>query len=141
MSDEKIDHLTGLTLLGKSGMSEPTDLLEKFPTPKRTMCVEMVSDEVTALCPVTGQPDQYTVQIIYYPSEFCVESKSLKLRLQSYRQKGLFVEQLASDLADHVFDSIEPSMVTVVVTQKPRGGVKIVATARRHEEIEVERGD
>jgi len=91
----------------------------------------MISDEVGGLCPVTGQPDWYKVEIRYRPNERCIESKSIKLKLQSYRNVGIFCEQLASDLAEHVAQSISPSEVVVTVTQKPRGGVSIIATAER----------
>lgn len=121
----------GLTLLGKSGVTAPGKKLESFPRPPALRDVTMISDEVTGLCPVTGQPDQYTVEIYYTPNKLCIESKALKLKLQSYRNVGIFCEQLANDLADHVFESIDPSVTRVRVTQKPRGGVSIVATARR----------
>ena len=118
-----------LTLLGKSGVNAPGKHLESFKRPKNIVRVVMVSDEVTALCPVTGQPDQYTVEISYYPKGKCIESKALKLKLQSFREVGVFCEQLASDLADHVHESIHPESCTVKVTQKSRGGVSIVAMA------------
>lgn len=121
-----------LTLLGKSGVSAPTILLESFPRPKNIVQVTMTSDEVTATCPVTGQPDQYTVEIVYAPKSLCIESKSLKLKLQSYRNKGLFVESFADELADHIMDSITPINVRVSIWQKPRGGVAITAVAERN---------
>ncbi len=117
--------------LGHSGVKTASRLLERFPKPEGVNDVTMKSDEVTALCPVTGQPDQYTVSIRYFPHKFCIESKSLKLKLQSYRQKGVFCEALADELAQHVYDSIKPQFVTVTVVQKPRGGVSIFATAVR----------
>ncbi len=120
----------GLTLLGRSGVSAPTEKLETFPTPLAIDRVTMTSDEVTALCPVTGQPDQYTVEIIYEPHKRCIESKSLKLKLQSYRQHGAFCEQLANDLLAHVVESILPFKAEVTIIQKPRGGVSIKAHAR-----------
>ena len=116
--------------LGHSGVKKPGRLLESFTAPKCIQKVLMVSDEVTAVCPVSGQPDQYTVSIEYVPRILCIESKSLKLKLQSYRQKGVFCEALAADIAQHVFRSIAPKAVTVTVTQKSRGGVAIMATAR-----------
>ena len=115
--------------LGKSGVIEPTALLESFPKPSNIYRVDMVSDEVTAVCPVTGQPDQYTVSATYTPDKLCVESKSWKLWIQSYRNKGIFCESLASDLADHIMNSVSPSTVEVTVKQKPRGGVSITGHA------------
>lgn len=116
-------------LLGKSGVSAPTALLEVFETPASISHVIMRSDEVTAVCPVTGQPDQYTVEIRYTPDKFCIESKSLKLKLQSYRNVGMFCEALAANILKHVVESISPKAAAVEITQKSRGGVAIIATA------------
>jgi 7-cyano-7-deazaguanine reductase len=119
---------SGLTQLG-SKTTEPATLLESFPCPGMLELVEMTSDEVTALCPVTGQPDQYTVTIRYVPKNKCIESKSLKLKLQSLRQVGVFCEDLSSQLLVHVIASISPRSASVTVVQKPRGGVSIRATS------------
>ena len=120
---------TAFRALGKSGVNKASRLLESFPAPLDLRQVLMVSDEVTALCPATGQPDQYTISIEYLPDQLCVESKSAKLRFQSYREKGIFCEALAHELAQHVVDSINPFSVTVKVAQKSRGGVSLFATA------------
>ena len=120
-----MNSLDSLTLLGDSKATEPTELLESFPRPDHVFTVTMTSDEVTALCPKTGQPDQYTVKIFYRPDKACIESKSLKLKLQSYRNKGLFVEQLAAELVQHVYESVQPFIASVTVVQKSRGGVSI----------------
>ena len=116
-----------LVALGNSKVREPSELLESFQKPSHVNRVVMVSDEVTALCPVTGMPDQYTVENDYFPDGLCIESKSLKLKLQSFRQVGVFCEQLSTDIAQHVMDSISPFAVEVLVTQKSRGGVVIKA--------------
>jgi 7-cyano-7-deazaguanine reductase len=89
------------------------------------------SDEVTALCPVTGQPDFYRVEIDYTPLERCIESKSLKLYLQSFREEGTFGEALAVRIADDLFKALEPARVVVAVIQKPRGGIGIESRATR----------
>ena len=73
--------------------------LETFPAPKGVRRVTCTSDEVTALCPVTGQPDWYVVEILYGPNRLCVESKSLKLFLQSFRQEGHFCEEFSRIIA------------------------------------------
>lgn len=111
--------------LGKSGVTEPSKLLETFEAPPHLSYVKMKSDEVTAVCPVTGQPDQYTVTIQYAPRHRCIESKSLKLKLQSFRNLGAFGETLANVIATHVNSSIEPKDVRVSIVQKSRGGVEI----------------
>jgi len=106
--------------------------LETFPRPANTDRVICVSDEVTALCPVTGQPDWYVVEVDYQPDKLCVESKTLKLYLQSFRNTGHFCEKFASILCDGLYDALRPHAVTVTVTQKPRGGVSIKSSASRY---------
>jgi 7-cyano-7-deazaguanine reductase len=109
---------------------QPSRMLETFPKPAGIVTVTMESDEVTSLCPVTGQPDWETVTIEYAPDRSCIESKSLKLYLWSFREKGMFCEALAAQIAQDIAAACQPLWVEVVVTQKPRGGVKLVAKAR-----------
>jgi 7-cyano-7-deazaguanine reductase len=105
--------------------------LDVFELPESMTCVEYVSDEVTSVCPITGQPDWYTVKIELTRSRLGIESKSLKLYLQSFRDEGQFCEQFADTIAGDVKRSTEASSVRTVVLQKPRGGVAIEATAER----------
>ena len=114
--------------LGKS-VREPRRMLEVFPKPAGVEKVVMDSDEVTSLCPVTGQPDWETVAIEYAPNSYCLESKSLKLYLWSYREAGVFCEALASQIAQDVYSACKPFWCKVTVIQKPRGGIRITATA------------
>jgi len=114
--------------LGKN-IREPSKKLEVFPKPAHVETVIMESDEVTSLCPVTGQPDWETVSIEYAPDKYCIESKSLKLYLWSYRQEGVFCEAMAATIAEDVCNACQPHWCKVSVTQKPRGGIKITATA------------
>lgn len=115
--------------LGHAG-SEHYAGLETFENPGVTR-VEMTSDELTAVCPVTGQPDLYVASIAYAPGALCVESKSLKLYLARFRNEGAFGEALAVRIRDDVAEALElqPGDVTVTLTQKARGGITIVATA------------
>ena len=106
--------------------------LETFPAPEGIGVVELVSDEVTALCPITAQADWYTVEIAYTPRERCIESKSLKLYLHSFRNEGIFAEGFAVRLADDLSDALA-CPVDVTVIQKARGGITIRASARRGE--------
>lgn len=106
------------------------EAFEAFARPDNCSRVVCVSDEVTAMCPVTGQPDWYVVTIDYIPGALCVESKTLKLYLQSFRNAGLFCEAFADKIAQDIWNGIKPLTVTVTVKQKPRGGVAIEATAR-----------
>jgi 7-cyano-7-deazaguanine reductase len=114
--------------LGRS-VREPRRKLEVFPKPAGIDKVVMDSDEVTSLCPVTGQPDWETVVIEYTPNRYCIESKSLKLYLWSYREEGVFCEALASQIAQDVYSACKPFWCKVTVIQKPRGGIRITATA------------
>jgi 7-cyano-7-deazaguanine reductase len=102
---------------------------DTFPIADGVEQVTMTSDEVTAVCPITGQPDYYTVEIEYHPAGLALESKSLKLYLQTFRNEGVFCEALAARIADDVQSVIKAHSVTVRVNQRPRGGIRIVATA------------
>jgi 7-cyano-7-deazaguanine reductase len=93
----------------------------------------MTSEELTSMCPVTEQPDLATVEIVYVPDNWCVESKSLKLYLWGFRDRAVFVEQLAAEIADEIAGTAQPQHVRVVVTQRPRGGIEVQATAERGE--------
>ena len=115
--------------LGHAG-SEHYAGLETFENPGVTR-VEMTSDELTAVCPITGQPDMYVVTIEYRAQRLCVESKSLKLYLARYRNEGAFCEALAVRIRDDVAQALELETgdVTVTLRQKARGGITITATA------------
>jgi 7-cyano-7-deazaguanine reductase len=103
--------------------------LETFANPGVTQ-VEMTSDELTAVCPVTGQPDLYVAAIEYWPQALCIESKSLKLYLSSYRNDGHFCEALAVKIRNDVAEALElpTDKVRVTLEQKARGGISITAT-------------
>ena len=103
--------------------------IETFPKPPRVSLVVCKSDEVTALCPVTDQPDWYQVEVIYEPDKRCVESKSLKLYYHSLRNTGAFGETLASSILKTLASAIRPFSMVVKVTQKARGGISIESTA------------
>lgn len=119
-----------LTLLGAT-VRHAVDHVEVFPAPAHVTSVRMTNDELTSMCPVTGQPDLATVEITYRPDRWCVESKSLKLYLWGFRDRAVFVEQLAAEIAEEIALSVEPHDVRVVVTQRPRGGIEVQATAER----------
>src|SRR5919201_2110536 len=102
--------------------------LETFENPGVAR-VEMTSDELTAVCPITGQPDLYVATLEYEPDALCLESKSLKLYLASFRNEGAFCEALAVKIRDDVAGALElaPARVHVTLRQKARGGITIVA--------------
>lgn len=120
---------TEFVALGHAG-SEHYVGLETFANPGVSR-VEMTSDELTAVCPITGQPDLYVATIEYWPVDLCIESKSLKLYLNGYRNEGHFGEALAVKIRDDVADvlALPPDKVRVTLRQKARGGISIVATA------------
>jgi 7-cyano-7-deazaguanine reductase len=115
--------------LGHAG-SEAYAGLETFPNPGVAR-VELRSDELTAMCPITGQPDMYVVTIAFEPDALCLESKSLKLYLSRYRNEGAFCEALAVRIRDDVAEALELDRARVHVTleQKARGGITITASA------------
>ena len=124
-----MSELPEFTALGHAG-SEHYAGLETFPNPGVEL-VEMTSDELTAMCPVTGQPDMYIASIEYAPDELCLESKSLKLYLARFRNEGAFCEALAVKIRDDVAEALglDQSRVTVTLEQKARGGITITAVA------------
>jgi 7-cyano-7-deazaguanine reductase len=126
---ETTERSTDFVALGHAG-SEHYAGLETFPNPGVSH-VEMTSDELTAVCPVTGQPDLYVATIEYYPGELCLESKSLKLYLSRFRNEGAFGEALAVRIRDDVAAALalDRDSVQVTLEQKARGGITITATA------------
>ena len=119
---------TEFVALGHAG-SDHYAGLETFANPGVAQ-VELTSDELTAVCPITGQPDLYQVTIEYRPDALCLESKSLKLFLNGFRNEGAFCEALAVRIHDDVAAALELSADRVHITlkQKARGGITITAT-------------
>lgn len=104
--------------------------IETFDAPNVDV-VGFVTDEVGGLCPVTMQPDLYTVEITYEPNGKCVESKTLKLYLTKFRNEGIFGEALAATIADDLFEVLEPKKLSVRTTQQIRGGLRMTSIANR----------
>ncbi|HKG43328.1 MAG TPA: NADPH-dependent 7-cyano-7-deazaguanine reductase QueF [Gaiellaceae bacterium] len=123
MSERSIEFVA----LGHAG-SEHYAGLETFPNPGVAR-VELTSDELVAMCPITSQPDMYVVTIEYEPGGLCIESKSLKLYLASFRNEGAFCEALAVRIRDDVAAALElpAEKVRITLRQKARGGITIVA--------------
>jgi 7-cyano-7-deazaguanine reductase len=120
--------------LGKR-MNEPTKDLESFPKPDHVTVVRFTSDELTSFCPVTEQPDFNRVEIEYHPDQLCVESKSLKLYLWTFREERIFGEGLAGTIAQDLVDTLDPFYCKVTLIQNVRGGLQLTAVA------EIERDD
>jgi 7-cyano-7-deazaguanine reductase len=125
----------GLTLLGKSRTSLPSSpdraRLEAFDNthPERDYWITFDCPEFTAICPITGQPDFGHIAIQYVPDKRCVESKSLKLYLFSYRNHGAFHEEVVNRILDDLVKKIKPRQAEVTGTFNPRGGISITVSA------------
>ena len=120
---------TEFVALGHPG-SEHFAGLETFANPGVSQ-VDLTSDELVAVCPITGQPDLYVVSIDYTPKDLCLESKSLKLYLNAFRNEGVFCEALAVKIRDDVAEALglDAGDVSVTLAQKARGGITITAVA------------
>ena len=92
--------------------------------------VEFTTDELTAICPVTGQPDFYDLKLSYRPRLRLLESKAMKLYLWGFRDKGAFAEDLAATLLEDLVAACDPEEMTVDLTQQVRGGLKIRTVVR-----------
>ena len=117
-----------LTILGNT-VRHAVDHVEVFPAPAHVTQVRFTNDELASMCPVTQQPDLSTVVIEYVPNEWCIESKSLKLYLWSYRDRAVFAEAMAAEIAGEVMLTAKPTYVRVTLTQRPRGGIEVQAIA------------
>ena len=117
-----------LSVLGQT-VRHPIEHVEVFPAPANVTIVNFTTDELASMCPVTQQPDISTLVIEYVPQEFCIESKSLKLYLWGFRDRAVFAEALAAEIAEEVMATARPETVRVVLTQRPRGGIEVEAVA------------
>ena len=111
--------------------SRPSKQLETFPNPRpgRNYRIAMDCPEFTCLCPKTGQPDFATIQIRYVPAETCVELKSLKLYLWSFRDEGAFHEDVTNQILDDLVAAVAPKWMRVTGDFWVRGGIHTVVTA------------
>ncbi|HUL59580.1 MAG TPA: preQ(1) synthase [Anaeromyxobacteraceae bacterium] len=100
------------------------------PKPERPYEVSFECPEFTCLCPMTGQPDFATVRIRYLPAQRCVELKSLKLYLWSFRDEGHFHEAVTNRICDDLVKLLDPRWIEVVGDFRVRGGIHTVVTAR-----------
>lgn len=106
--------------------------IETFPNrhPDRDYTIRFDCPEFTSLCPITGQPDFGRIVIEYVPDRRCIESKSLKLYLGSFRNEGSFAEALTNRIRDDLSAACKPRRLTVTADFTPRGGIgiRVVAT-------------
>ena len=106
-------------------MSDFRNLLETFENqfPDRDYNIEIVSPEFTSVCPRTGQPDFGTITICYTPDKSCVELKSLKFYLQSFRNQGIFYEHVTNTILDDLVAVTRPRSMKVEAAFNARGGM------------------
>ncbi len=105
--------------------------LEFFPNPapKRDYVIEHIAMEFTSLCPVTGHPDFGTITLRFTPDKTCVELKSLKIYLQSFRNEGIFYEAVTNRICDDLAQAMKPRWMTIQTDWQGRGGIKSRITA------------
>ena len=103
----------------------PTKTLETFenPHPERDYWVQISVPEFTCLCPKTGQPDFATIDIDYIPDQRCVELKSLKLYMWSFREEGAFHEAVTNQILNDLVQAIEPRFMRITAEFNVRGGI------------------
>ncbi|HCN31298.1 MAG TPA: NADPH-dependent 7-cyano-7-deazaguanine reductase QueF [Verrucomicrobiales bacterium] len=127
--------LNELSLLGRSEHRLPASPdeaeLETFPnrTPGRNYTIHLTAPDFSSLCPVTGQPDAAHVEIIYIPDERCVETKSLKFYLASYRNHAAFNEAIVNRILDDLVKACAPRQARVRGRFAPRGGIQLTCEA------------
>ena len=111
--------------------TEPSKMLETFsnPRPQRDYEIKMECPEFTCVCPRTGQPDFANIRVRYVPAELCVELKSLKLYLWSYRNEGAFHEAVVNQILDDLVRAVRPKSMSVVGDFNVRGGIHTTVTA------------
>jgi 7-cyano-7-deazaguanine reductase len=113
----------------------PTHELETFanPAPAHDYTIRMQIPEFTCLCPRTGQPDFATLELEYVPDARCVELKSLKLYIWSFRERGAFHEAVTNEIADHLQQALEARFLRLSARFNVRGGIYTsIVAERRH---------
>ena len=113
-------------------VTQPRKSLETFPNPapQREYEIRFESPEFTCLCPMTGQPDFATIRIAYTPDQACVELKSLKLYLWSFRNQGAFHEAVTNRILDDLVSALKPRRCEVTGDFLVRGGIHTVVVVR-----------
>jgi 7-cyano-7-deazaguanine reductase len=115
--------------------SAPSRDVETFPNPQpgRDYTIRMRIPEFTCLCPRTGQPDFATLEIEYVPDLLCVELKSLKLYVWSFRDRGAFHEAVTNEIADLLSDSLRPRFLRLTAHFNVRGGIHTTVVAEHRQ--------
>jgi 7-cyano-7-deazaguanine reductase len=112
-------------------MTSPSNRLETFlnPSPERDYTIRMSIPEFTCLCPKTGQPDFATLELEYIPDERCVELKSLKLYIWSFRERGAFHEAVTNEILRELVGATAPRFMRLTAKFNVRGGIYTAVTA------------
>jgi 7-cyano-7-deazaguanine reductase len=115
--------------------SHPSTELESFPNPSpdRDYTIRMQIPEFTCLCPKTGQPDFATLELEYVPDRTCVELKSLKLYIWSFRDRGAFHEAVTNEIADHLASTTRPRFLRLTARFNVRGGIYTTVVVERRQ--------
>ena len=113
----------------------PTTELETFQNPQagRDYTIRMQIPEFTCLCPRTGQPDFATLELEYVPDRLCVELKSLKLYVWSFRDRGAFHEAVTNEIADHLDEAVHARFLRLTARFNVRGGIYTTVVAERRQ--------
>jgi 7-cyano-7-deazaguanine reductase len=113
--------------------SQPSTQLETFanPSPDRDYTIRMRIPEFTCLCPRTGQPDFATLELEYVPDRLCVELKSLKLYVWSFRDRGAFHEAVTNEIVDALATAVAPRFMRLTARFNVRGGIGTDVTVER----------
>jgi 7-cyano-7-deazaguanine reductase len=109
-----------------------TKVLDTFPYeyPERSIDLEILTDEFTSICPFSGLPDFGTITIQYVPDKLCIELRSLKYYLLSYRHVGMYYEHVVNRILEDLVTVCKPVKMTVIADYTPRGGLTTKATAK-----------
>lgn len=112
-------------------VTRPTGQLDTFasPRPGRPFTITFETEEFTCLCPLTGQPDFAKLRILYQPDQLCVESKSLKLYLWSFRDQGAFHEAVTNQILDDLVRALQPQWMRIEGDFLIRGGIRTLVVA------------
>jgi 7-cyano-7-deazaguanine reductase len=113
--------------------TRPTSALETFanPAPERDYTIRMTLPELTCLCPKTGQPDFATLELEYVPDRLCVELKSLKLYVWSFRDRGAFHEAVTNEILDQLASAVAPRFMRLTARFNVRGGIYTTVVVER----------
>ena len=104
------------------------------PSPERNYTIQHIQEEFTSTCPITGHPDFATVVFSYVPDEKCIELKSMKLYLHSFRNQGIFFEAATNKIFEDIHAATEPRWARIETIWRGRGGIRSKVVAEDQKE-------